>query len=128
MSKAESPLFKRRCCRECGTVVDSGEITVTRGNLTLDRALRRATWRGNPVALTPQQFDIVEFLVQRGRLVQRWAFFVDALDEELADNHLDVQVCKIRERFRRVDSAFNQLETVRGEGFRWRFDSLQPTH
>jgi DNA-binding response OmpR family regulator len=115
------PLFKRRCCPECGTVTASEDITVTRGNLTLDRALRRATWRGQQVRLTPQQIDILELLVQReGRVVQDWSFFISTFDEEVETDVLKVQVSKMRAAFRRVDPDFDQLETIRGEGFRWR--------
>jgi two-component system OmpR family response regulator len=108
-------------------VTDSEEITVVRGNLTLDRSDRRVYWRGQRVKLTPQEVDILELLVQReGRLIQRWAFFVDVLDEECADNQLDVRFSTIRKAFRAVDPDFDQLETVRGQGFRWRRFELEP--
>jgi DNA-binding response OmpR family regulator len=124
------PLFHRRCCPECGTVTDSADITVTRGHLTLDRAERRATWRGQSVRLTPQEIDILEFLVQReGRLIQRWAFFIDVIDEECFDNQLDVRFSRIRRAFRDVDPEFDQLETIRGQGFRWRrFERAHQMH
>jgi DNA-binding response OmpR family regulator len=60
-------------------------------------------------------------LVQReGRLVQDWAFYISVIDEEVESNTLDAQVCKIRKAFRAVDPDFDQLETIRGQGFLWR--------
>jgi DNA-binding response OmpR family regulator len=118
---SRSSLFRRRCCHECGTVVDSGEATVTRGNLTLDRALRRATWRGQPVRLSALHFQVVVLLVQRaGLLVQNWAFFVAVFDDDIEDGQLAVQLCRVRKAFRAVDPDFDAIENVHGEGFRWR--------
>jgi two-component system response regulator ChvI len=111
----------RRCCTECGTVLDSGETKLARGPLLMDRALRRVVWRGHDIHLTPMEFDTLELLAQReGRVVQGWAFFAaDVFDEEVDDKIVDVIICKVRGKFRAVDPTFESLHTQWGEGYRW---------
>lgn len=117
--------FRNRCCSECGTVIDSAEATITAGSLVMDRALRTVTWNGQLVRLTKQQFEILELLIQReGRLVQRWAFFVAVIDEEVEDKLVDTRICQIRAAFRKVDPDFDQLVTHWGEGYSWRRDNV----
>lgn len=122
-------MIRRRCCSECGTVIDSGEAKLIRGPLYLDRALRFTRWRGHEVHLTAQEFGVVELLAQReGRLVMSHAFYnADVFDEETDDKIIDVVVCKIRRKFSQVDPDFDALQTHWGEGYRWKpVDYLQP--
>jgi DNA-binding response OmpR family regulator len=113
--------WKRRCCSECGTVLDSGEAKLVRGPLTLDRALRRVVWRGVDIHFTKTEFEIVDLLAQReGRIVQHWAFFIDIIDEDVEDKILDVYVCRIRSKFVDVDPAFDLIQTIWGEGLLWK--------
>lgn len=114
--------MRRRCCTECGTVLDSGEARVVSGPLLLDRALRRVQWRGHELHFSAQEFEVLELLVAReGRVVQSWAFFAaDIFDEETDDKIVDVIVCKIRGKFKAVDPAFDAVHTHWGEGYRWR--------
>jgi two-component system response regulator ChvI len=115
-------VLRRRCCTECGTVIDSGQARLVRGPLWLDRALRRVTWRGTDIHLTAQEFEVLELLAQReGRLVQGFAFFnAEIFDEDTDDKIVDVIICKIRAKFRAVDPSFDALVTHWGDGYRWR--------
>jgi two-component system response regulator ChvI len=114
--------IRRRCCSECGTVIDSGEARLIRGPLMLDRALRHATWRGSDVHLTHQEFEVVDLLAQReGRVVAGFAFFnAEIFDEDVDDKIVDVIVCKVRAKFRAADPAFDAIVTHWGDGFRWK--------
>ncbi len=113
--------MSRRCCSECGTVIDSGSAKMTSGPLLIDRALRRANWRGHEIHFTAQEFDVLELLVTReGRVVQGWAFFAcDIFDEDTEDKIVDVVICRLRAKFRGVNPEFNAIHTHWGEGFRW---------
>lgn len=115
-------LLRRRCCIECGTVIDSGEARLIRGPLTIDRALRFTTWRGQDIHLTGQEFGLLELLAQReGRLVASHAFFnAEVFDEDTDDKIVDVIVCKVRAKFKAVDPDFDALVTHWGEGYRWK--------
>lgn len=114
--------MKRRCCTECGTVIDSGEAQMISGPLLMDRALRRVNWRGHELHMTPQEFEVLELLVTReGRIVQSWAFFAcDIFDEDVEDKIVDVIICRLRSKFAAVDPEFNAIHTHWGEGFRWK--------
>lgn len=116
-----------KCCSECGTVLDNGSSALELDDLVLNRVLQRVTWQDHAVRLTGQQFEILELLAQRaGRVVQRWAFFINVLDEECEDNQLAVIISKIRKAFRAVDPEFDRLETFWGSGFRWRREGQTP--
>lgn len=112
--------WTRRCCSECGTVIDDGTARIVRGRLTVDRALRRVLWDEAELHFAKTEFEIIELLATReGRVVQKWAFFIDILNEDVDDKILDVFICKIRARFTAIDPKFDLLKTVWGEGYLW---------
>ena len=103
----------RRGRHERPTVLEAGD-------LRLDPATHRA-WRGEePVALTPRQFSLLEFLMRRkGEVVSKrtildhvWDFAFDG-----DPNIVEVYVAQLR---RRVDAPFGRasLQTVRLVGYR----------
>jgi two-component system OmpR family response regulator len=92
------------------------------GDLRLDPATRRA-WRGTTeLALSPKEFALLEFflrhpgeLISRTRLLEHiWDFAFDGVS-----NIVDQYVGYLR---RKIDKPFgrNDLETVRGAGYRLR--------
>jgi two-component system, OmpR family, response regulator RegX3 len=97
---------------EHGTVVEVGTLRV-------DRRTRRVTIDGNPVALTPKEFDLLAFLADDAGAVRPR----QELLENVWDPHwygptktLDVHVASLRKKL--GDPGW--IETVRGVGFRLR--------
>ncbi len=89
------------------------------GPLELDRAERRARYRGEAVELSPREFDLLCYLAEhRGQVLERdrilnavWgvSFYGD-------DNNLEVYVRYLRRKLE--DSDRRLIQTVRGVGYR----------
>lgn len=86
------------------------------GDVRLDPATRRVTVAEQPVALTPREFGLLEFLLRRpGRVVTK----IDILDhvwdraDEVNPNAVEVYIGYLRRKLGR-----QLVETVRGVGYR----------
>jgi DNA-binding response OmpR family regulator len=97
---------------------DQAEVLQT-GDLVLDRSRRAATYRGEPVELSPREFDLLYYLAShRGRVLERdrllnavWgvSFYGD-------ENNLEVYVRYLRRKL--GDDDRRLIQTVRGVGYR----------
>ncbi len=97
---------------------DQAEVLQT-GDLVLDRGRRAATYRGEPVELSPREFDLLYYLARhRGRVLERdrllnavWgvSFYGD-------ENNLEVYVRYLRRKL--GDDDRRLIQTVRGVGYR----------
>jgi two-component system OmpR family response regulator len=86
------------------------------GGIELDLAARSCTVNGRPVELTPREFSVVEYLMQRqGEVVPKTEILEHVWDYAFdgGDNVVEVHVSALR---RKVGSA--AIETVRGAGYR----------
>ncbi|HET9171048.1 MAG TPA: response regulator transcription factor [Actinospica sp.] len=95
----------------------SGPATYSAGPVTLDPRARRVTVRGQEVALTPKEFDILECLIaDAGRAVSRHELLTRVWDEHWygPSRVLDVHIAALRRKLA-VDGL---IETVYGHGFR----------
>ena len=94
-------------------------VRLAHGELTLDLATRRATRRGQPVALGPTEFRLLHFLMdQPGRVFSREEV-LDALWGRRAQvelRTLDVHVGRLR-RALGDDGTTGLIRTVRGAGY-----------
>ncbi len=94
-------------------------VRLAHGELTLDLATRRATRRGQPVALGPTEFRLLHFLMdQPGRVFSREEV-LDALWGRRAQvelRTLDVHVGRLR-RALGDDGTPGLIRTVRGAGY-----------
>jgi DNA-binding response OmpR family regulator len=91
------------------------------GDLSLDPKKRTACRAGDPLDLTPREFDLLLYLAENGgRTVSREMLAKDVWRETSRftpiDNVIDVQVARLR---RKIDDPFavKLLQTVRGLGF-----------
>jgi DNA-binding response OmpR family regulator len=87
------------------------------GPVVLDPRSRRVTVRGQEVALTPKEFDILECLIaDTGRAVSRHELLTRVWDEHWygPSRVLDVHIAALRRKLA-VDGL---IETVYGHGFR----------
>jgi two-component system OmpR family response regulator len=86
------------------------------GDIRLDPASRHVTVAGDPVALTPREFGLLEFLLRRpGRVVTKIEI-LDHVWDQAADTHpnaVEVYIGYLRRKLGR-----HLVETVRGAGYR----------
>ena len=89
---------------------------LTAGDLSLDPAERRVRLRGVPVAVTPREFALLEFLLRhRGQAVTKTAIIENVWDAHFDGdpNIVEVYIGYLRKKIGR-----DTIETVRGAGYR----------
>jgi two-component system alkaline phosphatase synthesis response regulator PhoP len=89
-------------------------------NLLIHPGRRETLVNGNPVQLTFTEFGILHFLARRPGWVFTRSQIVDEVrgdDYYVTDRSVDVQIVGLR---RKLGSAGNYIETVRGIGYRFR--------
>lgn len=103
-------------------VTEGGEKTV-RGDLVLDDARHLCTWKGDPVNLTVTEYLLVKALAQRPGHVKNRDQLIDLAYGEniyVDDRTIDSHIKRVRKKFKKVDDAFNQIETLYGIGYRYK--------
>ena len=98
----------RRAAGQTRNLVEIGDVVVSTD-------ARRVTRTGRPVALTPREYALVEFLaLHRGRVVTRTELYEHLFDEDedTLSNLLDVHVSNVRKK---VGAGF--ITTHRGHGY-----------
>lgn len=108
--------------KAAGAPEDSKEKTV-RGNLVLDDARHLCTWKGEAVNLTVTEYLLVKALAQRPGHVKNRDQLIDMAYGEniyVDDRTIDSHIKRVRKKFRAVDDAFNQIETLYGIGYRYK--------
>jgi DNA-binding response OmpR family regulator len=94
------------------------------GDLTLDPGERRVARAGQPIAVTPREFALLDFLMRnRGQAVSKTALIQNVWDAHFEGdpNIVEVYIGYLRKK---IDHPFgrNAIETVRGTGYRLRAD------
>ena len=90
------------------------------GDLEIDPGRRRVTVKGEPADLTSTEFNLLHFLAQRAGWVFTRYQIVDAIhgsDYPVTDRSVDVQIVGLRKK---LGSAGDYIETVRGVGYRFK--------
>jgi two-component system phosphate regulon response regulator PhoB len=96
-----------------------GEV-VAAGGVEIDRAQHRATCHGEELNLTPTEFRLLWALVrQPGRAFSRHELMEAAMGDDalVLERTIDVHVKSLRQK---LGSRAEQIETVRGVGYRFR--------
>ena len=91
------------------------------GDFELDVRRREASWQGDPVALTPIEFRLMEVLILAGGDVVTVDELTRRLWGDIAfrdDQRLHAHVRRIRKKIERDPSDPGFLLTVRGHGYR----------
>ncbi len=95
------------------------EPTLQLGELNIDTSNRLARWAGNPLALTPKEYYLLELLVRRrGRILSRdqiWNSLYDA-NAESNSNVIDVFIRSLRRKLE-MAGAPPLIKTRRGFGY-----------
>ena len=98
------------------------------GPLTLQRDIKRASWKDNNIDLTLTEFQIVEHLATRaGQDVGYRAIYDIVHGEGFAAGNGEIGyrvnvrsfIKRIRQKFRDADDGFVQIENYPGFGYRW---------
>jgi two-component system response regulator ChvI len=95
-------------------------LIIARGQLEMDPARHRVTWRGEPVSLTVTEFLILEALAQRPGVIKSRNQLMDAAYSEdvfVDDRTIDSHIKRLRRKFRVVDPQFSAIETLYGAGY-----------
>jgi two-component system response regulator ChvI len=99
------------------------------GKLLLRADVSRAYWDGSDVDLTVTEFRIVYLLVSRGNEYVTYrsiydcvhhAGFVAGSGEDGYRTNVRSSIRRIRNKFRLLDSKFEEIENYPGFGYRWR--------
>jgi two-component system OmpR family response regulator len=88
------------------------------GDLTVDVSGRSCTMAGTPVALTPREFAIIEYLlVHQGEVVAKGDIVSHVWDSAFDgdDNVVEVHISSLRRKL-----GADAIETIRGGGYRIR--------
>jgi two-component system, OmpR family, response regulator len=90
------------------------------GDLTLDPGERRVARGGKPIAVTPREFAMLEFLMRhRGQAMTKTAILENVWDAHFAGdpNIVEVYIGYLRKK---IDHPYGRaaIETVRGAGYR----------
>jgi two-component system, OmpR family, response regulator CpxR len=88
------------------------------GELSIDRRSRSASWKGDDLALTSVEFDILDVLVRAsGRIVTRDELTIVLYQREANpfDRSLDVHISHLRQKLGREGNRM--IRTIRGSGY-----------
>ncbi len=123
LARIRALLRRRDLDSNVGAKTDGGEEIIQRGDLVLDPARHKCTWRGHPVDLTVTEFLLIKSLAYRPGLVKNRDQLIDAAYGEhiyVDDRTIDSHVKRLRKKFRAVDDDFAEIETLYGVGYRYR--------
>jgi two-component system phosphate regulon response regulator PhoB len=115
------PLIQRikALLRRKKTATIEGDV-IAAGGIEIDRAQHRATVDGQELNLTPTEFRLLWALVrQPGRAFSRHELMETAMGDDalVLERTIDVHVKSLRQK---LGSRAEQIETVRGVGYRFR--------
>lgn len=99
----------------------SAQQNIIYGDIELDEARHLCTWRGEPVNLTVTEFLLVKALVTRPGHVRTRDQLIDMAYGEniyVDDRTVDSHIKRIRNKFKKVDDNFDQIETLYGVGYK----------
>jgi len=105
------------------------QVQLNRGDLELRGDTSRVFWRGKEVSLSVTEFKMVMLLATRAGQDVRYrdlydlvhgSGFVAGYGLEGYRSNVRAFVKRIRQKFREVDPAFDEIENYSGFGYRWR--------
>ncbi len=97
---------------------EQGAEVVIAGELTLDAATHRVSWRGQPLKVGPTEFKLLLYLMTYPERVHSRQQLLDKVWGDhvfIEERTVDVHVKRLRES---LGAAASMLETVRGAGYR----------
>lgn len=109
-------------CPHCGHDLNGEPFQL--GKLFVDRASAHVWWGDRPVQLTASERLIVVALAKADGAIIRRHVLAEVIGNDTDDpsNTIAVFISRIRAKFRAIDSAFDLIENVWGQGIRWRVE------
>lgn len=98
------------------------EEAISRGALMMDPSRHQCTWKDVPLNLTVTEFLLLKSLAYRPGHVKNRDQLIDAAYGEhiyVDDRTIDSHIKRLRKKFRAADTAFSQIETLYGVGYRY---------
>ena len=104
--------------------IEETKNVISHGKLKLDPSQLECEWDGKqlPDKLTTTEFLIVQELAKRPGIIKERSQLMDIAyreDTDIEDRTIDMQVKRIRKKFKKVDNDFSAIETRYGSGYRW---------
>jgi len=96
------------------------ENLLERGPLKFSVERMEVSWNSQPVPLTVTEFWIIHSLIRHPGHVRTRQQLMDDANVLVDDQTITSHIKRIRRKFVRVDSDFDQLDTVYGAGYRWK--------
>lgn len=126
IARIRAILRRSEVVRTGGEPAGDGETAVAepmvRGDLVIDSARHRVTWKGDAVALTVTELIILEALAARPGVVKSRSALMDVAYQDdvfVDDRTIDSHIKRIRRKFRTVDAGFDAIDTLYGAGYRF---------
>ncbi len=100
---------------------DAGEKLVL-GDLVIDLSRREARWQGNPLHLSPKEYDLLVFLARHPGIVLSRDLILERVwgwDYDGGSRTVDVHIRWLREKIEPDPAHPTRIVTVRGIGYRF---------
>ncbi|OYQ63619.1 DNA-binding response regulator [Pseudanabaena sp. SR411] len=91
------------------------------GVLALNISTYEVTYDGEPLSLTPKEYQLLELLVSSGRRVLSRPGIIErlwSLDDPPSEEAVKSHIRSLRQKFRMIDAPDDLIETVHGLGYR----------
>lgn len=96
---------------------------ITQGALELDDAKHLSSWNGQIVNLTVTEYLLLKTLAERpGHVKSRDQLINAAYGENIYvdDRTIDSHIKRVRQKFKKIDSDFDHIETLYGIGYKYK--------
>ncbi len=109
--------------RISATAENTEEETRQIGSLSLDNARHICTWQGTEINLSVTEYLLLHTLAERPGHVKSRDQLIDLAYGEsiyIDDRTIDSHIKRVRQKFKRIDPEFNQIETIYGIGYKYK--------
>lgn len=113
-------LFRRQEVNNNSKPADQAASTIEKGQLSILIDNLQILWQQQLIDLTVTEFWMVQSLARfPGQVKTREQLMTDA-NVYVDDSTITSHIKRIRKKFQKVDSEFDQIDTVHGMGYRWK--------
>ncbi len=89
------------------------------GRLTVNAQAMQVSWDGEPVALTPTEFEMLLRLLEQPQGASYDELAGATRQGVVENNTINTHIVHLRRKFRAIDSDFDAIRTQYGYGYRW---------
>ena len=115
-------LLRRGTLQQTSMPDTLSDNAIVYGDLKLDNDKHICSWKGQRISLTVSEYLLLKTLVERPEHIKSREQLIDTaygsgvyVDDRTIDSHIK----RIRKKFKDADSAFNNIETVYGIGYKY---------